>query len=226
MEIWIVTSNTAKYSFLEHYYKLKFFDSYKSMGKWLMCADIARPGFAFFDLLVGQESLFTYRSSRQIEETLRLLSFIVVLPCDEMDLARKCYSIGALGVLSDPFKPNITRAFIENHIEKAPEYDVPIKNTFKGMNLDITPTENDLLEVFAKSKDYTVSGLTLRRFVWGEQKVTDKALDTHLNNIKKKIEKIGYTISKAPISKTDDEFSIHKIGLSPYQQELDRQITV
>lgn len=217
MDIWVVTSKPEKYSFLELHYNLKTFLSYKEFGTWLLCADIARPGFVFLDMMVDKVTFFSFQSNPLAEEALNLLNFCVVMPYDDIDLSRKCFSTGAVFVTPEPLYPSAIRSYIEHHIENVNEHDVPIKNCFKGMGVDFTSTENQILHVFSRMKGHKARGETIRKFCWGDQVRQEKNLDTHISNIRKKIEKFGYIITR-----TDNDFHLQKVGPSQYQKDLDR----
>lgn len=206
MRIWVVTSEPDRYAFLELHHTVTFYSDYQKVSRWLQCADIANPDFIFFDWLVDKVKFFDFQKMDGVDEYLRLMNFIVLLPFDEVDVYRRIYSMGAKLVASPDYSPEFFRTFIEKEMIADESRDIPIKTCFKDMGLDFTPIEEKMLFVFSKMPQFKVKADTLRKVVWGERRIEKKNLDVHLSNLRAKILKKSHTITRV-----DSDYILQKI---------------
>lgn len=214
-EIWVVTTNKEKYSFLKLHMKLRFFESYKDIYRYLNCLDLARPDLILFEMLVNDVSFFDFNNEENNSELLRLTNFMVVSDDDDVDLARRCYDSGALFYVVEPIKPQSFKAFVEAKVKFVAQEDDAIKTNFKGM-LDTTQLEEQIIWTLSRMKEYKAKGDLIRRAIWGDLPRSDKNLEVHVSNLKKKLEKIGYSISRE-----DDDYILHRVnGFNKGQLQL------
>jgi DNA-binding response OmpR family regulator len=112
--------------------------------------------------------------------------------------------LGADDYVTKPFSPRELRARIKAVLRRA-NSDVSTNSTYRfgdvlidfgraelargGQPIDVTPIELKLLEVFVRRRGRVLSRDQLLDAVWGQDlHVTDRVVDTHIVNLRRKIE--------------------------------------
>ena len=110
--------------------------------------------------------------------------------------------LGADDYITKPFSPMELRARInavmrrtrgdDNSIYRFDDFEVDMKRfelRHKGKLLRLTPTEFKLLSTFTQHPGQVLSRDCILDLVWGDDVfVTDRVIDTHITNLRKKIE--------------------------------------
>lgn len=175
-------------------YKVRFFGALSELEKAfcdksttdepspdLLIADLRLPDGCFLDLLNGSNPDF---------KGFLTIPFLIVSSIDDIDALRFCFDEGAVDYLIKPFKKNelivktsraLTRAVQVSPLE-APEF------------ADLTQKEQQILALFFKAKDRTLSREEILSKIWQNIKVDSKTVDVHLFNLRKKLAQKGYDI--------------------------------
>ncbi len=160
-----------------------------------------------FDLLIADlmvpDGNFLRWIGAMRETKLRLPPFIVVSSADDLDILRQCYGYGAIDYLTKPFRKNeliikVERAIESTHIPTLPEglfaQNALAIPTAKG-DVALTLKESAAFLSLSRAGASGVYRKDLQKSLWDDEVVSEKALDVHIHNLRKKLEHSDYRIA-------------------------------
>lgn len=183
-------------------YQLTFFASLQKFRSSLS-AEHPSPDLMILDLMVPDGSLHTVFD--EYADILRMTPFLVVSGLDEQDAIRNSFGFGALDFISKPFSKSEIQVKIDIFLNRhaTPLAGVsPVKLDPLSMTLytenerssELTAKEYRILSLFLQATEQTVPRRHLVLTLWKDINVSEKTLDVHLSNIRRKIAALGLTI--------------------------------
>jgi DNA-binding response OmpR family regulator len=137
----------------------------------------------------------------QLKET----PFLIVSGLDEQDAIRNSFKVGALDFISKPFSKVELQVKIDIFLNRltdqtndlsAVKLD-PLSMTLYTKNArssELTAKEYRILSLFLQAPEQVVPRKHLVMTLWKDINVSEKTLDVHLSNIRRKIASLGLTI--------------------------------
>ncbi len=166
----------------------------------LLIADLRLPDGNFLEFL-GRENIPRFLS----------IPFLIVSSYDDIDILRTCFDEGAIDYLTKPFKKIELIVKAERHLKKnnSSIIDGAAENfTFEPETLalkrgnhifaQLTARELQIFSVLHRSRGQMISRQRIQSEVWRETKVSSKALDVHLFNLRKKLVSLNLVIQFNP----------------------------
>lgn len=186
---------------LDHRYVTRYFETLDSFSKALSTVASgaeAGPALIIADLMLSDGNFLNFLT---ITDNVKMLTmpFIVVSSIDDIDALRFCFKEGALDYLTKPFKKNELLVKIENVLSgssKPKAIDSASKSIeIGGVNItNLTSKQIQLLNLFLKSDDRSISRQDILEKVWGDTTVHPKTVDVHLYNLRRKLHGYGFLI--------------------------------
>lgn len=164
----------------------------------------ANRGYALMiaDLMVPDGNFIRWLGATR-DSKLRIPPFIVVSSADDLDILRQCYSYGAIDYLTKPFRKNELIIKVERAIDSTLTPSLP--DGMSSQNALAIPTARGEVSLTLKESAAFLSlsragasGIyrrDLQRNLWDDEVVSEKALDVHIHNLRKKLEHSDYRIS-------------------------------
>lgn len=184
---------------LEPRFSLSFFATAESLQKKL-AETTDRPSLFIVDLLLGDKSMVS-GGKFQLELDSPM---VVCSSVDDIEVMRLCYQNGAAGYLVKPFKRSELLIAIEraaglgsSSVWKDLVVDFQ-KLTVKRRgfsSIELTPKEMSIFSELFKAGNKDVPRSRLLEAVWGKVKVSGKALDVHLFNLRRKLDALSIQIA-------------------------------
>lgn len=200
--IWILEDDEMQRqvlsTILEPRFKLTFFESMDMLQKRIGAAK-ERPSLLIVDLLLQDQSVVSGGTFNLQTDC----PMVVCSSIDDIEIMRLCYQNGAAGYLVKPFKRSELLMAIERTVglgSSSVWKDLVVdfqKLTVKRRGLssiELTPKEMSIFsELFKAGKNHVPRGRLLEA-VWGRVKVSGKALDVHLFNLRRKLQTLEIQI--------------------------------
>lgn len=182
-------------------------------------SDADAPALLLADVDSRNGDLLRYLKGRETQEGAHP-PFVVITSCNDPTVIRACLSQGALDYLIQPIDPNLFVVKIQWWTERG---DAPICRGVEGLRVNpvslvvscprgrrtrVTVKELQILAILREAFPEGVGRDTFRREIWPGVNVVTKTLDTHLFNLRRKIEPLGYEIR----FKTDGTYVLAPLG--------------
>lgn len=195
---------------LAHQYQLTFFESMEGCAQEL--AGQPAPHLLILDLVLPDGLL--HQSFAQYANALKNVPFLVVSALDEEEAVRASLRWGALDYITKPFGKSEIQVKIESHLKrlaikdtKEPIFRVdPLTLTIFnqwGRSQELTSKEFRIMSLFLDTYENRISRKEIFETLWANVRVSQKTLDVHLSNIRRKIEAL-----KLSIVLTDSDYHI------------------
>lgn len=186
---------------LDHRYVTKYFETLDSFSKALELVsreEAAGPALVIADLMLSDGNFLNFLTNSE-NTKLITMPFIVVSSIDDIDALRFCFKEGALDYLTKPFKKNELLVKIENVLSGSSR-PRPVEGASKSIDIggvqitNLTSKQIQLLNLFLKSEDRSISRQDILERVWGDTTVHPKTVDVHLYNLRRKLHGYGFLI--------------------------------
>jgi DNA-binding response OmpR family regulator len=182
-------------------YELTFFSTLQEFRAGLQ--SLPAPDLMILDLMCPDGSLHTVFGD--FAPILKGTPFLVVSGLDEQDAIRNSFDVGALDFISKPFSKSEIQVkidiFLNRQATHAPEISPvsldPLSMTLYTRNersSELTAKEYRILSLFLQAPEHIVPRRHLVLTLWKDINVSEKTLDVHLSNIRRKIAALGLTI--------------------------------
>lgn len=191
-------------------YHLSFFDSLEGFAQAL--SGQRPPDLLILDLVLPDGLL--HQAFPHYAAALKDVPFLVVSALDEEDAVRASLRWGALDYITKPFGKSEIQVKIEAHLNrlalkdrKEPIFRVdPLTLTIFnqwGRSQELTSKEFRIMSLFLDAYENRISRKEIFETLWANVSVSQKTLDVHLSNIRRKIETL-----KLSIVLTDSDYHI------------------
>jgi DNA-binding response OmpR family regulator len=131
--------------------------------------------------------------------------FLIVSGLDEQDAIRSCFNGGALDFISKPFSKSELQVKIKIFLNRLTNQKVAISKvnldplsmtlfTKNARSSELTAKEYRIISLFLEASDLIVPRKHLVTTIWEGINVSEKTLDVHLSNIRRKITELGLTV--------------------------------
>lgn len=186
---------------LDHRYVTRYFETLDSFSKALekVSRDASSgPALIIADLMLSDGNFLNFLTNSE-NTKLITMPFIVVSSIDDIDALRFCFREGALDYLTKPFKKNELLVKIENVLSGSNKPKVA-DGASKSIDIggvqitNLTSKQIQLLNLFLKSDDRSISRQDILEKVWGDTTVHPKTVDVHLYNLRRKLHGYGFLI--------------------------------
>lgn len=182
-------------------YQLSFFASLREFRSGLESQ--SPPDLMILDLMCPDGSLHTV--FEDFAPILQATPFLVVSGLDEQDAIRDSFGVGALDFISKPFSKSEIQVKIDIFLSRQADHPAeisPVKLDPLSMTLytknerssELTAKEYRILSLFLQAPEHVVPRRHLVLTLWKDINVSEKTLDVHLSNIRRKIAALGLTI--------------------------------
>ncbi len=204
--IWILEDDEQMQAIYEDMlsrnFKLTMFSNLQEFRKGLF--DLPSPDLMILDLMCPDGSLHTL--FEELAPRLKETPFLIVSGLDEQDAIRNSFHVGALDFISKPFSKSELQVKIDIFLNRkvgqqggiaAVKLD-PLSMTLhtkSERSSELTAKEYRILSLFLQAPEQIVPRKHLVMTLWKDINVSEKTLDVHLSNIRRKIAALGLTIN-------------------------------
>jgi DNA-binding response OmpR family regulator len=209
--IWIVEDDgDTRFIYDEsigHRYQTRFFDSVQQLRDKLSLHPDDRPDLLIADLRLPNESFLTFLENREIRK-MASTPLVVVSSLDDTDVLTTCFRFGAADYLTKPFNMRELMVKIDRLLSREQSELDELGFRLNKSNFTIekgeytpvhlTPKEYRLLLLFVEGRTLVLAKETIFREIWGETRVSEKTLDVHISNLRRKLNPIELDIQHAP----------------------------
>jgi DNA-binding response OmpR family regulator len=182
-------------------YQLTLFSSLHEFRSGL--ENMTPPDLMILDLMCPDGNLHTV--FEDIAPKLKNTPFLVVSGLDEQDAIRNSFTVGALDFISKPFSKAEIQVKIDIFLNRTMQQDADISSvkldplsmtlyTRNERSSELTAKEYRILSLFLQAPEQIVPRRSLVLTLWKDINVSEKTLDVHLSNIRRKISSLGLTI--------------------------------
>lgn len=203
--IWILEDDLQMQAIYEdmlsRHYKLTFFSNLQEFRDGLK--NLTPPDLMILDLMCPDGSLHSMFDdlAPRLQET----PFLIVSGLDEQDAIRSSFKVGALDFISKPFSKSELQVKIDIFLNRlvsrescisAVKLD-PLSMTLftkSARSSELTAKEYRILSLFLQAPEQIVPRKHLVMTLWKDINVSEKTLDVHLSNIRRKIAALGLTV--------------------------------
>lgn len=203
--IWILEDDQQMQAIYEDMlirsYSLTLFSSLREFRDGL--ERLPPPDMMILDLMCPDGSLHTVfeEFAPRLQET----PFLIVSGLDEQEAIRSSFTFGAMDFISKPFSKAelqvkidifLNRLTSQHNALSAVKLD-PLSMTLFTRNArssELTAKEYRILSLFLQAPEQIVPRKHLVMTLWKDINVSEKTLDVHLSNIRRKITSLGLTI--------------------------------
>lgn len=186
---------------LSRNYQLTFFSNLQEFRDGLQ--SLPPPDLMILDLMVPDGSLHTV--FEEFGPKLEKTPFLIVSGLDEQDAIRSSFKVGALDFISKPFSKSELQVKLDIYLNRlASQQDAisavkldPLSMTLytrHERSSELTAKEYRILSLFLQATEQIVPRKHLVLTLWKDINVSEKTLDVHLSNIRRKIASLGLTI--------------------------------
>jgi DNA-binding response OmpR family regulator len=203
--IWILEDDQQMQAIYEDMlsqnYQLTLFSNLQEFRNGLQ--RLAPPDLMILDLMCPDGSLLTV--FEEFAPKLKETPFLIVSGLDEQDTIRNSFKVGALDFISKPFSKSELQVKIDiflHRLESQLNGMAAVKLDPLSMTLhtrterssELTAKEYRILSLFLQAPEQIVPRRHLVMTLWKDINVSEKTLDVHLSNIRRKIASLGLTI--------------------------------
>jgi len=182
-------------------YELKFFPTLQEFKIGLEY--FPRPQLLILDLVCPDGTLHTAFES--FADLLKTTPFLVVSGLDEHLAVQNSFNWGALDFISKPFSKSEIQVKVDIFLNRQDKESMapylaqldPLSMTLytnKERSIELTAKEYRILSLFLQANDQRVLRRHLVLTLWKDINVSEKTLDVHLSNIRRKISSVNLTI--------------------------------
>ncbi len=186
---------------LKHLYQITFFDSLEGFAQGLSVQH--PPDLLILDLVLPDGLL--HLSFPEYAPSLKNVPFLVVSALDEEEAVRASLKWGALDYITKPFGKSEIQVKIEAHMNRLkPKLEVeplfrvdPLTLTIFnhwGRSQELTSKEFRIMSLFLDASKNRISRKEIFETLWANVRVSQKTLDVHLSNVRRKIENLKLSI--------------------------------
>jgi len=207
--IWILEDDPGSqfvYSeILEIRYEIKLFSTLKSFTAAIGDSSLAPPDLVIADIRLPDDSFLNFINQSSGSLPFR---FIVVSSLDDLDALRLCFRHGAVDYITKPFGKSEIIVKVEKIFEAEPtspgrgEFQVDSKSftVAKGplRSAALTVKEFQIITALAEAPERTLDRSMIIGKIWGDINVSQKTLDVHLVNLRRKLSVVGVDICHRP----------------------------
>jgi DNA-binding response OmpR family regulator len=171
-------------------YQLQFFNTIASL-KTALESNAQRPHLFIADMRLPDGTFIDFLAEAKNRDILDL-PFIIVSSVDDIDVLRESFAEGALDYLTKPFNKVQLMAKVERFLSQAPYSNLKVegfkmKVSTDKANVSLTPKELQILEALKQNPGQPKTRADIIKKVWGDVSVTNKALDVHIYNLRRKL---------------------------------------
>jgi DNA-binding response OmpR family regulator len=141
----------------------------------------------------------------ELAPRLQTTPFLIVSGLDEQDAIRGSFKVGALDFISKPFSKAKLQVKIDIFLNRLANQDSAISavkldplsmtlHTRSARSSELTAKEYRILSLFLQAPERIVPRRHLVMTLWKDINVSEKTLDVHLSNIRRKIATLGLTV--------------------------------
>lgn len=162
-----------------------------------------QPDVILLDMMInGVCEIDTCRKLREDHLT-KYIPIIMLTAINDPERRTQAYELGADDYLTKPFTPKELLARIESKLQRAKDYKANSKNSISYGDLtlnfeestayatdtllDVGPVEFRILNCLIKNQGKLVDRDILHNFIWGKNIPSERALDPHINSLRKKL---------------------------------------
>jgi DNA-binding response OmpR family regulator len=203
--IWILEDDQQMQAIYEDMlsrnYQLTLFSNLQEFRSGLQ--RLSPPDLMILDLMCPDGSLLTV--FEEFAPKLKETPFLIVSGLDEQEAIRSSFKVGALDFISKPFSKAELQVKLDiflNRLESQQNGIAAVKLDPLSMTLhtknerssELTAKEYRILSLFLQAQEQIVPRRHLVMTLWKDINVSEKTLDVHLSNIRRKIASLGLTI--------------------------------
>jgi two-component system, OmpR family, phosphate regulon response regulator PhoB len=171
----------------------------------LELAQSLKPDVILLDILMpGVSGVEVCRKLRSHSDTSQI-HIIMLTALNEPQQRIQAFTAGADDYLAKPVHPDELLARVGSKVRRAHEMSAQplgpatlkcgdvilsledVRLAVSGQNVDVGPVEFRILSLLMKRTGDLVTREELAHFVWGDQKSSDRALDPHINSLRRKL---------------------------------------
>ena len=147
-------------------------------------SDPGQPALLISETSFQDGDLFSYLDGLRSDRTFKYpFPIMVGSHNDSLEMMRRCYQKGVLEYFIKPIKMNELLIKVERYLE-----------TSFSHQQGLTPTQYQIFSLFLDSPNSEVPKKLIEKRIWGDRPVHPKAIDVHLYNLRRKINKKGLII--------------------------------
>jgi DNA-binding response OmpR family regulator len=203
--IWILEDDLQMQAIYEdmlsRHYKLTLFSNLQEFRNGLK--SLTPPGLMILDLMCPDGSLHSMFD--ELAPKLQETPFLIVSGLDEQAAIRLSFKVGALDFISKPFSKSELQVKIDIFLNRLANQEGGISKvnldplsmtlfTKNARSSELTAKEYRILSLFLHVPDLIVPRKHLVMTLWKDINVSEKTLDVHLSNIRRKIIELGLTL--------------------------------
>lgn len=184
---------------LERKYPISLFSELRSFRWTLESNSEPRPDLLIADMRLPDEMFSDYLRS---SSTMPACPFLVVSMVDDVDALRFCFKQGAVDYITKPFRSSELLAKVEKALIYGASLNqdlfidsvTPTIRTANHRSDALTAKEFQMVSLLAQAPNHEMTRDSMVSQLWAGISVSDKALDVHLFNLRRKMRKIGLDI--------------------------------
>lgn len=203
--IWILEDDLQMQAIYEdmlsRHYKLTLFSNLQEFREGLK--NLTAPDLMILDLMCPDGSLHSMFD--ELAPRLQETPFLIVSGLDEQDAIRSSFKVGALDFISKPFSKSELQVKIDIFLNRLASQETGISKvsldplsmtlfTKNARSSELTAKEYRILSLFLQAPERIVPRKHLVMTLWKDINVSEKTLDVHLSNIRRKIAALGLTV--------------------------------
>lgn len=181
-------------------YTVRFFTSFTELEAALKETATSRCELLIADIKLVDGILMDFLSKKK--ELFENLPFVVVSSLDDVDILRFTFEQGALDYLIKPFKKSELIVKIERIFRQMMDGLISSRGPIQfPQGLELTSKEEMILQRFFFNPQFLIDREQLEDELWPETAVSQKTLDVHIYNLRKKLKAAGLSILYIPPGK-------------------------
>lgn len=184
-------------------YNLSQFGSVKEFAEALRTARASnsKPDLVVADLRLPDDTFLNFMDNGEGKELMQGVQFVVVSSVDDIDALRFCFSNGAVDYITKPFGKSelvvkVERLFSSNGGTNDVSVDLTSLSVVfgKARSESLTSKEFQIMSLLQQNGSSGLSRAEIVGAVWGTVKVSSKAFDVHLFNLRRKLAPLGIEV--------------------------------
>ncbi len=184
---------------LFHDYAVKIFSDFEEFRE---SCKLSKPSLAIADIGLNQEYILEYIEKARRKE----VPFVIISEVDDPEVIKAAFDVGARDYLTKPVNQSEMMIKIRRIVEETAGSKGLVNMTLDSAKFTL---QRDKKTVYFTAKEYQIIvllhesefGLTrneLVRKIWGAVSVSNKTLDVHLHNLRKKLKSINISVDLCP----------------------------